>query len=211
MLEVSGLCAERGERVLFRDLELQLAAGELLHLHGHNGSGKTTLLRMLCGLLLPAEGVIRWRGEDIRDLGENYTGELLYLGHKRALKEDLTALENLRICCVLDGNPVSEAEGWEALEQIGLAGFEDLPCRVLSQGQKKRVALARLLVTKTRLWLLDEPFNALDKAAVELLQGVIQRHVESGGLVLLTTHQEVRLTRGQVKGLQLGKVEPKDV
>ncbi len=205
MLEVKGLAVERGDRLLFQDLAFELNDGELLHLHGRNGSGKTTLLRMLCGLILPAAGEIRWGGESIRDLGEDFTAHLVYIGHKNGIKGDLTGVENLRISSTLDGFPVSERRAWQALERIGLRGHEDLPTRVLSQGQQRRVALARLLVNNAKLWILDEPFVALDKAAVGLLQAVIREHAAAGGLVILTTHQEVSLTRGAVKQLQLGK------
>ena len=128
----------------------------------------------------------------------------MYLGHKNAIKDDLSAAENLVISSRLDGNAISQAQAWQALEKIGLRGMEDLPVKVLSQGQRKRVALSRLLVTDTRLWILDEPFVALDKAAVALLQDVIRQHLDSGGMAILTTHQEVALTSGEPKTLQLG-------
>ncbi|MES9966461.1 MAG: heme ABC exporter ATP-binding protein CcmA, partial [Sedimenticola sp.] len=129
---------------------------------------------------------------------------LVYIGHKNGIKDDLNGVENLRICSVLDGISISEGQAWDALERMGLRGHEDLPARVLSQGQKRRVALARLLTHNARLWVLDEPFTALDKAAVEFLQSVIRDHVADGGMVILTTHQEVSLTRGHPKQLQLG-------
>ncbi len=204
MLDVSNLECQRGDRRLFTGLSFSLDKGELLHLHGHNGSGKTTLLRTVCGLILPTEGEVRWDGENIRKLREEFTRDVVYIGHKNGIKEDLTGLENLRIASALDGVPISEQQAWDALEQIGLRGHEDLPTKVLSQGQKRRVAMARLLVNRCRIWVLDEPFTALDKAAVEMLQAVIRQHVEEGGMVILTTHQEVSLTEGQVKQLQLG-------
>ncbi len=203
MLEVVGLECMRGDRRLFTGLNFSLEGGELLHLHGHNGSGKTTLLRTLCGLIQPIEGDIRWDGEPIHGLDEEYTAEVVYIGHKNGIKGDLTSLENLRIASVLDGVSISDEQAWDALERMGLRGSEDLPTRVLSQGQQRRVALARLLVNRARLWLLDEPFTALDKTAVGMLQSVIRDHVEQGGMVILTTHQEVSLTRGEVKQLQL--------
>ena len=204
MLEVADLECVRGDRRLFTNLSFSLSKGELLYLHGHNGSGKTTLMRAVCGLLQPTEGEIRWEGEPIRELREDYTREVLYIGHKNGIKDDLTALENLRILSTLDGVHMSEEQAWDALERIGLRGFEDLPTQVLSQGPKRRVALARLLAHQARLWILDEPFTALDKAAVGLLQQVIREHLERGGMAFLTTHQEVELTEGQVKRLQLG-------
>ncbi|MEW8015231.1 MAG: cytochrome c biogenesis heme-transporting ATPase CcmA [Candidatus Sedimenticola endophacoides] len=204
MLEVVDLECARGDRQLFSGLCFTLEPGELLHLHGHNGSGKTTLMRTLCGLILPSAGEIRWGGESITDVEDDFCRDLVYVGHKNGIKDDLNGVENLRIACVLDGVPISEAAAWESLERIGLRGHDDLPARVLSQGQKRRVSLARLLAHKARLWILDEPFTALDKAAVEFLQSVVREHVANGGMVILTTHQEVSLTRGQVKQLQLG-------
>ena len=204
MLKVSALQCIRGDRSLFKDIGFSLVPGELLHLHGHNGSGKTTLLRTLSGLVMPADGQITWDGEPIKELGEEYTQHVMYIGHKNAIKGDLTGLENLMISSTLDGHSIEEKQAWQALDDIGLRGFEDLPTKVLSQGQKRRVALSRLLVTKTRLWILDEPFVALDKAAVALLQDVIRKHIADGGMVILTTHQDVELTSGTVKQLELG-------
>ena len=211
MLEVANLECIRGDRRLFTGLSFELAAGELLHLHGHNGSGKTTLLRTICGLITPTDGEVRWRDENVRKLRDEFARDLIYIGHKNAIKAELTGTENLRIACQLDGIPVSVKQAWAALEKMGLRGHEDLPVRVLSQGQKKRVALARLLLNKAPLWILDEPFTALDKAAVAFLQTVIQDHVAAGGLVMLTTHQEVALTQGEVKSLRLGWKRDGDV
>ena len=204
MLEVAKLECIRGDRRLFTDLSFSLEQGELLYLHGHNGSGKTTLMRAICGLFHPSDGEIRWSGESIRELSEEYTREVIYIGHKNGIKDDLTALENLQILSTLDGVQLSEEQAWDSLERIGLRGYEDLPTQVLSQGQKRRVALARLLAHKAKLWILDEPFTALDKDAVAMLQEVIRAHVDGGGMALLTTHQEVQLTDGQVKRLELG-------
>ena len=204
MLEIAGLECRRGDRRLFSGLNLTLEPGTLLHVRGRNGSGKTTLLRTLCGLFTPETGEIRWRGESIRSLAEDYRRELLYFGHLNGIKSDLTGIENLSIAARLDGDPVGIDDVWQALERIGLRGFEDLPTRMLSQGQKKRVALARLILSRARLWVLDEPFTALDVEAVALLQGLIAEHVAGGGLAVLTTHQEVPLTSGQVARLDLG-------
>jgi heme exporter protein A len=204
MLQASNLSCVRGDRRLFRGIDFTLSPGELLYVHGHNGSGKTTLLRTLCGLILQDEGEISWMGENIRALREDFSRDLLYLGHKNGIKGDLTGIENLRIASTLDGFDVSEREAWDALERIGLDGHEDLPAKVLSQGQHRRVALARLMVNKARLWVLDEPFNALDTGAVGLLQTVIRDHLDHEGMVVLTTHQEVPLTAGHSKTLKLG-------
>ena len=208
MLEVSALRCRRGERCLFSALDLRLAPGQLLHLQGSNGSGKTTLLRALCGLLHPDSGQIRWRGEPIARLSEDYYRDLLYLGHLNGIKGDLTGLENLRIASRLAGQPASDQAAGKALSRIGLGGFEDLPCRMLSQGQKKRVALARLLLSQAPLWILDEPFAALDVGAVALLDDLIRAHVETGGLVVLTTHQTLTLAVEQRLDLNLDAAPP---
>lgn len=203
MLQGTALAAVRGDRRLFAGLSFELGPGELLFVKGPNGSGKTTLLRMLCGLVLPADGAVLWGGEDIRSLGEAYRAELFYSGHQNALKDDLNGLENLRIGSRLAGRAIGNAEALDALERMGLSGIEDLPAKVLSQGQKRRVSLARLLLTGARLWILDEPFNALDAGAVELLQATIRNHLEGGGLVVLTTHQQVAIDGAAVKQIRM--------
>jgi heme exporter protein A len=204
MLEVTKLECRRGDRRLFSGLDFALDAGTLLHVRGRNGSGKTTLLRTVCGLFTPDAGEIRWQGESIRRLGEDYRQDLLYFGHLNGIKGDLTGIENLAVAATLDGDDVNRPAIWDALGRIGLKGFEDLPTRMLSQGQKKRVALARLILTRSKLWVLDEPFTALDVDAVTLLQSLISAHVDAGGLAVLTTHQEVPLTSGQIEHLDLG-------
>ncbi|MGB5224119.1 MAG: cytochrome c biogenesis heme-transporting ATPase CcmA [Arenicellales bacterium] len=211
MLEVNNLEVIRGDRSLFSELGFSLNTGELLHLLGHNGSGKTTLLRTLCGLIKPSQGVVSWKGTNIRRQRDEFAQEMLFLGHLNGIKADLTAVENLRILSRLDGLDVSDDELWQVLEKMGLYGHEDLAVGVLSQGQKRRVSLARLLLSKSPLWLLDEPFTALDKAAVDFLQTVIAEHVENDGMVILTTHQDVGLTTGEVKQLRLGWKKDGDV
>lgn len=203
LLEVEDLACRRGDRTLFTALSFDLAASTLLHVRGRNGSGKTTLLRALCGLLRPDAGAIRWRGESILELADDYNREVLYFGHLNGIKADLTGQENLRVSATLDQDPIGDAAITDALAQIGLAGFEDLPTRMLSQGQKKRVALARLILSKAPLWILDEPFTALDTDAVALLERLIAGHVADGGAVVLTTHQEVQLTQGEIQRLTL--------
>jgi len=207
MLEVSDLECRRGDRLLFSGLSFALEAGTLLHVRGRNGSGKTTLLRALCGLLAPDAGTILWNGENTRRLKEDFHSDTLYFGHLNGIKSDLTGIENLRISSTLDGDRISEDRLWDALGQMGLAGFEDLPTKMLSQGQKKRVALARLLLSEAPLWVLDEPFTALDADAVDRLQMLIAEHVADDGLVILTTHQEVPLTSGQIRRLHLGAAQ----
>ncbi len=164
MLEADNLECVRGERRLFAGLNFKLEAGELLYLQGRNGSGKTSLLRMLIGLLPPEAGEIRWQGTSIKAQGDDFRADLCYLGHLNAIKEELTPLENLLAAARLADEDLSEDDALDALEQVGLAGREDLACKYLSQGQKRRVALARLVKEKRPLWILDEPFVALDTA-----------------------------------------------
>ena len=195
----------RGDRKLFSGLNFSLQNGQLLHLKGHNGSGKTTLMRILAGLLHSEDGEIRWNAEPITKARQEYHQELLYLGHLNGLKGDLSAVENLRIDAAITGQAISEEQAWQVLTDIGLRGHEDLPTKYLSQGQKRRVALARLWFSRKSLWILDEPFSALDVAAVDDLQALIRRHLDSGGMVIVTTHQEVALTSGEVLTLELGE------
>lgn len=204
-LEVKNLQCIRGDRELFNHLSFQLEKHQLMMLEGKNGSGKTTLLRALCGLYLPEQGEILWEGIATKKQDEFFRRELLYLGHHNSIKADLTVIENLRFNTLLSGSGATEEELMKALDTIGLFAFEECPSSQLSQGQKRRVALARLLVSDATLWVLDEPFVALDVAAVELLQSIIARHVENGGMVILTTHQEVPLTSGKIKRLSLSK------
>lgn len=203
MLSVSDLACARGDRSLFSGLCFTLEAGGRLHVGGENGAGKTSLLRILCGLSPPDAGEIRWQGKAIGRLGEEYRRAVLFLGHHNALKDDLTALENLRIAATLAGARLDEDEGVDLLRRAGLAGREHLPVRVLSQGQKRRAALARLLWNKAPLWILDEPFVALDAAAVDWLAGIIGAHVAGGGMAILTSHQEVDIPGGAPQTLRL--------
>ena len=201
MLEAENLECVRGERRLFAGLGFRLEAGELLYLQGKNGAGKTSLLRMLIGLLPPEAGEIRWQGKRIGS--DEFRADLCYLGHLNAIKEELTPLENLLTASRLAGETLSEDEAIDALEQVGLAGREDLACKYLSQGQKRRVALARLVKEKRPLWILDEPFVALDVAAVAWLAGIISGHLQRGGLAVMTTHQLVDIPAGTVRELRL--------
>jgi heme exporter protein A len=203
MLAADNLECVRGEQSLFQKVGFRLDAGELLLLRGANGVGKTSLLRMLCGLLPPRAGTIRWQGEDIRHLAGEYRAMLCYLGHLNAIKEEFTPLENLMQDTAFAGAPLSPAQALAALAEAGLAGRQDLPAHSLSQGQKRRVALARLIVDQRPLWLLDEPFVALDAEAVLWLAGKIGQHLEAGGLVVLTTHQIVEIPRAHVRELRL--------
>jgi len=205
LLEIRALACERGDRQLFSDLSFSLQAGELLHVHGPNGSGKTTLLRAIAGLVLQERGEILWNGESSGKEKDAFNRELLYLGHHYGLKFELTGYENLKVFANLSGAEIREHEVEAALRRFGLAHCVELPVKMLSQGQKRRVALARLLLQSSKLWILDEPFVALDAAAVELLLEVIKTHVANGGMVILTTHQAVAVEVGSVQHLHLGQ------
>ncbi len=194
MLQGINLACVRGDRRLFKAVNFALEAGGLMQVHGPNGSGKTSLLRMLCGLSNPALGEITWRGTSIRVLGGEYFANLTYIGHLSGTKDDLTVLENLRISSALAGVRISEKQARDALTHMGLGGRELLPAKVLSQGQRRRVALARLLVCKTKLWILDEPLAALDVMAVKLIQELLEQHLAEKGLVVMTTHQDIDVT-----------------
>ena len=181
---------------MFQHLQLTLGPGQLLRVRGVNGAGKTSLLRLVCGLLPAAEGQVLWRGERIADLGGQWGRELVYLGHAAALKDDLTAPENLQAACLLGGRVVTPAQARAALTESGLPGRWRVPARQLSQGQRRRVALARLCLSPhVPLWVLDEPFNALDTAATDWLCKLITSHLDRGGVVVLTSHQDVALDR----------------
>jgi heme exporter protein A len=203
MLEVSNLACTRGDHRLFAGLSFSLSAGELMQVQGDNGSGKTSLLRTLCGFMMPEAGNVRWRGSDIRDLAEDYFAELVYLGHLNAIKDELNALENLRINAGLAGCAIDDQRGVAALRRMGLRGKELLPVKVLSQGQRRRVALARLLVSDAPLWILDEPLTALDVGAVGLMQELIGEHLSNNGVVIFTTHQPLRVAGVETRLLAL--------
>ena len=201
MLEARALSCIRGERRLFQDLSLRVASGECLHVRGENGVGKTSLLRLLTGLSKPESGEILWNGQVINKDASTYHRELLFLGHRDALKEDLTALENLQLYAALDDLDLPDDKALSALWRFGLRGREHLPVNCLSAGQKRRVLMARMLTRQAKLWILDEPFNALDIHAVQALQDLIVEHIEQGGLVVLTSHQEVSLSNVKVLDL----------
>ncbi len=190
MFAVRGLSCVRGDRTLFAALSLELRAGEAMHIRGPNGLGKTTLLRALCGLSRPVRGEIRWRGERIADLAEDFTAEVAYVGHLNGIQGELTAGENLRLAGrVFTRRGHAGLSEREALERVGLRAQTDRPARHLSQGQKRRLALARLLVLRRPLWVLDEPFTALDAASVASLSSLIGEHMAAGGLALVVSHQ----------------------
>jgi heme exporter protein A len=205
MLEAVNLGCTRGDRRLFEGLNFSVTPGELIELRGPNGSGKTSLLRIVSGLATPAEGEVRWLGKNIRSLGEEYSGCVAYLAHQNGVKDELSAIENLRIACGVAGNPLSKPEAQTILERVGLSRQQNLPARSLSAGQRRRVALARLLTTKATLWILDEVLTSLDDAAIELSRKFIGDHLNNGGMAIVVTHQELDLSVDRVQRIELAK------
>lgn len=202
-LAIDAVTCERGARRLFAPLTLMLERGHWAHLQGANGAGKTTLLRTVCGLTSPAGGEVRWCGQPIAQSREAYQAQLLYLGHALALKADLSAHENLLLDARLRGHPVSADSALEALAHMGLGARAHLPLRVLSQGQQRRAALARLVISPAQLWVLDEPWVALDADSAASLSRLLDQHVQQGGSLLFTSHQAAPLiSPGQVVRLQ---------
>lgn len=192
ILKVKNLFCERDDRVLFENLSFSLKSGEIIQIEGQNGSGKTTLLRILCGLNQNYEGDILWQNQTIDEVRDQFLSSLLYLGHHPGIKTVLTAEENLRWYEAL--HPMTDSVNMEtALNQVGLRGFEDIPCQNLSAGQHRRVALARLRMSNAPLWILDEPFTAIDKQGVIEQEALIAAHAEAGGSIVLTTHHELAI------------------
>ncbi len=201
VLEARGLSCIRGERMLFQDLHLQVSNGECLHIRGENGVGKTSLLRLLTGLSKPESGTILRNGELIGKDISVYHRDVLFLGHRDALKEDLTALENLQLYAAIDDVHLPDDQALAALWRFGLRGREHLPVSCLSAGQKRRALMARMLTRQASLWILDEPLNALDIHAVQALESLIADHLEQGGLVIMTSHQQPNLPHVRVLDL----------
>lgn len=207
MLEVNQLTALRGERVLFADLSFSIQQGELVQIEGRNGTGKTTLLRIIAGLGDKESGVVSWNQLPITDDREAYHRDLLYLGHQTGIKRELTAFENLFFYhSVHSSNSISREALYRALAQVGLAGREDIPVAKLSAGQQRRVALARLWLSDKTLWILDEPLTAIDKQGVKVLEALFLRHMQAGGIVLLTTHQDMFSDDQPMRKITLGAV-----
>ncbi|MBS9809429.1 cytochrome c biogenesis heme-transporting ATPase CcmA [Vibrio alginolyticus] len=204
MLEVSNLTAIRDERVLFENLQFEIKPGELVQIEGRNGTGKTTLLRIVTGLGDREEGVIKWKGEEVEKSRDVFHQELLFLGHQTGVKRELTALENLRFYQSIQNNRSSDEEIFIALTQVGLAGREDVPVAQLSAGQQRRVALARLWLSKQILWILDEPLTAIDKQGVKVLESLFASHADNGGIVVLTTHQDMFADSPKLRKIKLG-------
>jgi len=197
-----GLECVRDDRTLFSGLSFRIDAGQALQVEGRNGSGKTTLLHILCGLREADGGELRWCDQSVSELGADFFQHIAYVGHLDGVKQDLTPVENLRIAEAF-GRPNTGADVDEALDRVGLYGFEDVPARSLSAGQRRRVALARLLVTDAVLWVLDEPYTALDRQGIAITEELLRGHVGNGGMVALTTHHQVRLRDTAVQRLNL--------
>jgi heme exporter protein A len=203
-LSAHDLACERSERLLFKGVNFGLSGAQLLLVQGGNGQGKTSLLRLLTGLGRPDEGEVRWGGEPIARCRDRYHQEMAYLGHANGIKDDLNPVENLRFHVALHGRPFEQAQALDTLKRLGLARCLDLPCRALSFGQRRRVALSALLLAGACLWILDEPLTGLDAPAVALVEGLIRDHIQAGGMVVATTHQVMNLDGVHVQRLLLG-------
>lgn len=190
-LQARQLACERDDRWLFQGLDLDIRSGEIVRIEGPNGSGKTTLLKILSGQLSDYQGELSWNGTAMKDAREHFLANLLYLGHAPGIKSGLSPLENLSWYQALSGESGNEEQRLNALENVGLAGFEDVPAGQLSAGQQRRIALARLTLTPRALWVLDEPFTAIDRHGVADLERQLVEHAQAGGCVLVTTHHEL--------------------
>lgn len=201
MLNIVSISSVRDDRVLFSGLSFSLQAGQVLVIEGRNGSGKTTLLRMLCGLRYPDEGEILWHNSSIERLKNQYYEQFSYLGHLDGVKKELTPVENLRVTAAMTWRSGIDEE--TALARVGLQGFEDVPAQQLSAGQRKRVALARLLISDCPLWILDEAFTALDRDGVKCLETLIEEHINNNGMVIMTSHQDISLPADRLQKVNL--------
>ncbi len=202
MLEVVELECVRGDRPLFSHLSFRLKPGELLHVTGINGSGKTTLLRTLCGLTHAATGEVRWHGSTIRELGDDYRNQISYIGHSNGIQGELTPVENLHAIACLSGNVDTDLIK-KTLVRLGLGAYNHFPAKILSQGQKRRLALARLMVQQKSFWILDEPLSALDVKSIALMTDILMEHLAQDGLVVMTSHQEIAVEKKTTLQIQL--------
>jgi heme exporter protein A len=199
MLEGIGLSCIRDDRTLFEELSFNLVAGQILLLEGKNGSGKTSLLRILCGFREPDSGEIRWCGDEVK--GSQFLVQMAYVGHLDGVKRELTVYENLKIALALSTTGHYSIN--EALTKVHLAGYDDVLVQALSAGQKRRLSLARLLITANVLWILDEPFTSLDKQGIALIETLMTEHCANGGMIVLTSHHEIDLHDVDVQRINL--------
>ena len=203
MLELINLDCVRGGRPLFRNLNVSVPDGTLLQVEGANGSGKTSMLRIVCGLMSPENGEVRWNGANIKSLGEEYSRTLAYLGHRNGIKEELTPLENLKISNSVAGNKLKTEDAQAALKLLGLESRQHLPVRYLSEGQRRRAALARIITGDAKLWVLDEVLAALDTAAVGVVRTVLEQHLAEGGTAIVATHHDLQMSAASLQRLEL--------
>jgi len=201
LLQTRDLACVKDDRVLFEGLDLDLEPGRILLVEGRNGSGKTSLLRILTGLSLPESGEVLWQGVPIGEAGPEYYEQVTYVGHHDGLKRDLTALENLRLAQAM-GKP-SDLDLDQVLERVNLYRFGDNFVSTLSAGQKRRLALARLIATEAQVWIMDEPFTSLDKASMALFQELFEQHLQQGGVIVLTSHHDIEMPDQDVLRLDL--------
>lgn len=204
MLEVLNLTAIRDERILFEELSFKIGKGEIVQIEGRNGTGKTTLLRIIAGLGDCESGDISWNGQVTVNSRDLFHQDLLFLGHQTGIKRELTGFENLSFYQSIHQSEIDKEKIWSALAQVGLAGREDVPVAQLSAGQQRRVALARLWLSKQVLWILDEPLTAIDKQGVKVLENLFLKHAEEGGIVVLTTHQDMFTESSKLRKIKLG-------
>jgi heme exporter protein A len=198
-LKADQLCCIRDDRVLFEKLDFEVYPGQTLLLEGQNGSGKTSLLRILCGFREPDEGLVSWCGEDIKS--GQYYAEMAYVGHMDGIKKELTVLENLKLHLALSEPGRMSIE--EALEKVRLPGYDDTLIQALSAGQKRRLSLARLLITHNTLWILDEPFTSLDKQGIALVESIMAEHCTGNGMIVMTSHHDVNLSGIDIQRIRL--------